>query len=44
MELRCQCECGERFLKKIEKPTATQVAEEMYYGFIAVTCDEHKDS
>jgi hypothetical protein len=42
MEFRCQCECGEMFKKTIEKPSNKQVAEEMYYGFLSVDCEEHK--
>lgn len=42
MKFNCECECGERFKGIIEKPTEKQVAEEMYHGFLSITCEEHK--
>lgn len=43
MKFNCQCECGERFQKIIEKPTVEQVTEDMYHGFLSVNCKEHKE-
>lgn len=42
MKFNCQCACGERFQKIIEKPTPQQVSVEMYNGFLTVPCKDHE--
>lgn len=43
MQFNCQCECGKRFKKIIEKPTIDQVARDMHDGFIYENCPEHEN-